>query len=191
MTAVVMILEGNHPPEVKEQTLCILANIADGNNAKDFIMSNEDILKKLTYYMRHENVKLQVAAVYCINNLVWKEEEGADMRQRKLKEFNVYKQLQSLLTSTHQVLFEKIFSLFFVSRGWHLCTPVLISNEWGESELKHHAPMLISNGWGDESRLHCNSLHNKADEAKMKKFCEIWPRQNQMLKMLKPEKVIK
>lgn len=51
MTAVVMILEGNHPPEVKEQTLCILANIADGNNAKDFIMSNEDILKKLTYYM--------------------------------------------------------------------------------------------------------------------------------------------
>ncbi len=33
------------------QTLCILANIADGNSAKDFIMSNEDILKKITYYM--------------------------------------------------------------------------------------------------------------------------------------------
>lgn len=108
MTAVVMILEGNHPPEVKEQTLCILANIADGNNAKDFIMSNEDILKKLTYYMRHENVKLQVAAVYCINNLVWKEEEGADQRQRKLKEFSVYKQLQSLLSSADPNLFDKV-----------------------------------------------------------------------------------
>lgn len=51
MQAIVLILEGDHNAEVKEQALCILANIADGDFAKNFIMSNEDVLKKLTTYM--------------------------------------------------------------------------------------------------------------------------------------------
>ena len=46
-----MILEGEHSPDVKEQALCILANIADGETAEEFIMSNEDVLRKLTNYM--------------------------------------------------------------------------------------------------------------------------------------------
>ena len=33
------------------QTLCILANIADGNTAKDLIMTNDDMLQKIKYYM--------------------------------------------------------------------------------------------------------------------------------------------
>ena len=33
------------------QTLCILANVADGDQAKEYIMSNEDVLKKLMNYM--------------------------------------------------------------------------------------------------------------------------------------------
>ncbi|XP_030830593.1 armadillo repeat-containing protein 8 isoform X2 [Strongylocentrotus purpuratus] len=108
MTAVIMILEGNHPPQVKEQTLCILANIADGTSAKEVIMSNEDILKKLTCYMRHDNVRLQIASVYCINNLVWNQEDGATERQSKLKEYGVQKQLQSLLSASDTVLFDKV-----------------------------------------------------------------------------------
>ena len=48
MQAVVFILEGDHSIEIKEQALCILANIADGDTAKTFIMSNEDVLKKVT-----------------------------------------------------------------------------------------------------------------------------------------------
>ncbi|XP_063954627.1 armadillo repeat-containing protein 8-like isoform X2 [Lytechinus pictus] len=108
MTAVIMILEGNHPPQVKEQTLCILANIADGTSAKEVIMSNEDILKKLTCYMRHDNVRLQIASVYCINNLVWNQEDGATERQSKLKEYGIQKQLQSLLNASDTVLFDKV-----------------------------------------------------------------------------------
>lgn len=46
-----MILDANHSTEIKEQALCILANIGDGDTAKDFIMNNEDILKKLKEYM--------------------------------------------------------------------------------------------------------------------------------------------
>uniref|UniRef100_A0A8D2F239 Armadillo repeat-containing protein 8 n=1 Tax=Theropithecus gelada TaxID=9565 RepID=A0A8D2F239_THEGE len=51
MQAVTLILEGEHNIEVKEQTLCILANIADGTTAKDLIMTNDDILQKIKYYM--------------------------------------------------------------------------------------------------------------------------------------------
>lgn len=58
MQAIVLILEGDHNAEVKEQALCILANIADGDFAKNFIMSNEDVLKKLTTYMVNKKNKV-------------------------------------------------------------------------------------------------------------------------------------
>jgi hypothetical protein len=41
MQAVVLILESDNVADVKEQAICILANIADGDTAKSFIMSNE------------------------------------------------------------------------------------------------------------------------------------------------------
>lgn len=40
-----------HWPFVLFQTLCILANIADGTTAKELIMTNDDILQKIKYYM--------------------------------------------------------------------------------------------------------------------------------------------
>ena len=86
MQAVVLILESEHNPEVKEQALCILANIADGDSAKKLIVDNEDMLKKLTTYMLHNNTKLQIAAVVCIQNLIWRNDEGSAERQLKLKE---------------------------------------------------------------------------------------------------------
>lgn len=86
MQAVTLILEAEHSIEVKEQTLCILANIADGNTAKDLIMTNDDMLQKIKYYMGHSNVKLQLAATFCISNLIWNEEDGSQERQDKLRE---------------------------------------------------------------------------------------------------------
>ncbi|XP_037282676.2 armadillo repeat-containing protein 8 isoform X5 [Rhipicephalus microplus] len=108
MQAVILILEGDHSADVKEQALCILANIADGDTAKAFIMANEDVLKKLTTYIAHSNVKLQIAATFCISNLVWSEEEGARERQAKLRELGVQKLLQSLLITSDTTLFDKV-----------------------------------------------------------------------------------
>ena len=56
---------------------------------------------------RHDNVRLQIASVYCINNLVWNQEDGASERQAKLKEYGVLKQLQSLISTTDTDLFDK------------------------------------------------------------------------------------
>lgn len=108
MQAVILILEGDHTAEVKEQALCILANIADGDFAKNFIMSNEDVLKKLTTYMMHSNVKLQIASTFCISNLIWKEEEGALERQAKLKDMGIQQLLQQLITTSDTTLFDKV-----------------------------------------------------------------------------------
>uniref|UniRef100_A0A1A8GQK1 Armadillo repeat-containing protein 8 n=1 Tax=Nothobranchius korthausae TaxID=1143690 RepID=A0A1A8GQK1_9TELE len=86
MQAVTLILEAEHSVEVKEQTLCILANVADGNAAKALIMTNDDMLQKVKYYMGHSNVKLQLAATFCVSNLIWNEEDGSQERQDKLRE---------------------------------------------------------------------------------------------------------
>ena len=45
---------------MKEQALCMLANIADGDASKKLIVDNEDMLKKLKSYMLHNNPNLQV-----------------------------------------------------------------------------------------------------------------------------------
>ena len=50
--AIVMILEGEfYSHALKEQALCILANIADGSSSKKFIMENEDLLRKINSFM--------------------------------------------------------------------------------------------------------------------------------------------
>ncbi|KAK2141288.1 hypothetical protein LSH36_1127g00056 [Paralvinella palmiformis] len=112
MQAVILILEGDHPVEVKEQALCILANVADGDSAKNFIMGNEDVLKKIMNYMIHSNVKLQIAATFCVSNLLWNEQEGdssgAIERQKKLRELGVQKLLQQLLSTNDTTLFDKV-----------------------------------------------------------------------------------
>lgn len=107
MQASILILEGDHGPDTKEQALCMLANIADGFSAKDFIMTNDDVLKKITSYLSHSSSKLQTAAVMCVSNLAWKEEEGSLERQAKLKELGVQKLLHSLITTGDQGLFER------------------------------------------------------------------------------------
>ncbi|XP_014290306.1 armadillo repeat-containing protein 8 isoform X1 [Halyomorpha halys] len=106
MQAVTLILDSNHSADVKEQALCILGNIGDGDSAKEFIMSREDILNKIQEYMTHSNVKLQIAAIFCISNLVWKEESGAAERQAKLKEMGVYRLLQQLIMTSDTLLFD-------------------------------------------------------------------------------------
>ncbi|MGH0158756.1 UNVERIFIED_CONTAM: hypothetical protein FKN15_055519 [Acipenser sinensis] len=107
MQAVTLILEGEHNIEVKEQTLCILANIADGTTAKDLIMINDDILQKIKYYMGHSNVKLQLTATFCISNLIWNEEEGSQERQDRLREMGFVDILHKLTQSADPSLCDR------------------------------------------------------------------------------------
>ncbi|XP_058151002.1 armadillo repeat-containing protein 8 isoform X2 [Dasypus novemcinctus] len=88
-------------------TLCILTNIADGTTAKELIMTNDDILQKIKYYMGHSHVKLQLAAVFCITNLIWNEEEGSQERQDKLRDMGIVDILHKLSQSPDANLCER------------------------------------------------------------------------------------
>ncbi|XP_060241429.1 armadillo repeat-containing protein 8 isoform X4 [Meriones unguiculatus] len=121
MQAVTLILEGEHSIEVKEQTLCILANIADGTTAKELIMTNDDILQKIKYYMGHSHVKLQLAAMFCISNLIWNEEEGSQERQDKLRDMGIVDILHKLSQSPDSNLCDK-------------CS-VCSARKWGEWDM--------------------------------------------------------
>ena len=70
-------------------------------------MRDEILLKRLMHYMMNDSVKLQMAATYCVSNLVWSTEEGAVDRQQKLRDLGVQKLLQSLLTTSDVNLFER------------------------------------------------------------------------------------
>jgi len=107
LDALLLFLEGpENAPEVKEQALCILGNIASGESSRDMMMTRMDIIKKLTNFMLDENVKLQIAATFCIRNLTWAEEEGSLERQAILREAGVHKTLQQLLSTTDTALFD-------------------------------------------------------------------------------------
>lgn len=108
MQAIIMILEGDYSNLIKEQALCILSNIADGNNSKEYIMGNEDLLRKINSFMTHNCLQLQIAAVFCVSNLVWSTDDGANERQTKLKEMGVQRILRKLLESTDAVLLDKV-----------------------------------------------------------------------------------
>ena len=60
----------------------------------------------------HSNVKLQVAAIFCVCNLVWKEEPGAAQRQARLRELGLYRILQQLRHTKDSQLFDKYVKLF-------------------------------------------------------------------------------
>lgn len=94
--------------EVREEALCILANIAHGEESKEFIMSNEELLRKLHTFISSEKpeiVKLQIATVLCINNLIWSKDSAE--RKQKLKQLGFLKALKSLLNTASNELFDK------------------------------------------------------------------------------------
>lgn len=101
MQAVNLVLDAQYPPEVKEQALCIIGNIAAAGQVKDYIMEDEVILKKLIEYLGHKETNLQTGALFAINNLVHRSENISPERNAKLKEYGLMTRLEELLTTTN------------------------------------------------------------------------------------------
>jgi hypothetical protein len=70
-------------------------------------MSDEGVLKKLKYYITQVNVKLKMAAIYCISNLAWSTDEGAQERQNVFRDMGIQKLLQDLSTTADPLLFDR------------------------------------------------------------------------------------
>lgn len=46
-----LVLDSPHPAEVKEQALCIIGNIASGAGLTDYVMQDDNILRKLLEFL--------------------------------------------------------------------------------------------------------------------------------------------
>uniref|UniRef100_A0A5S6QH95 Armadillo repeat-containing protein 8 n=1 Tax=Trichuris muris TaxID=70415 RepID=A0A5S6QH95_TRIMR len=108
MQIVIFILEGPFSVYPKEVALMILVHITDGGTSKDFLINNEDILNKLANYMQYGCLRLQMAAVRCVCNLLWKEDYGFVERQVRLRDVGILKILQQLLNVTDPALFDLV-----------------------------------------------------------------------------------
>ncbi|CDW60620.1 Armadillo repeat-containing protein 8 [Trichuris trichiura] len=108
MQIVIFILEGPFSVYAKEVALMILVHITDGGTSKDFLINNEDILNKIANYMQYGCLRLQMASVRCVCNLLWKEEYGFTERQVRLRDVGILKILQQLLNVTDPALFDLV-----------------------------------------------------------------------------------
>uniref|UniRef100_A0A8C5QXS3 Armadillo repeat-containing protein 8 n=1 Tax=Leptobrachium leishanense TaxID=445787 RepID=A0A8C5QXS3_9ANUR len=95
MQAVTFILEGEHNIEVKEQVGDL------------YLTGNGNLHFNGSLPLGHSNLKLQLAAMFCIANLTWNEDEGSQERQVKLREIGIVDILQNLSQSTDPNLCDK------------------------------------------------------------------------------------
>lgn len=49
--AINVILNADHPAEIKEQALCIIRNVASGCGSNDYIMQDDELIKKLIEFL--------------------------------------------------------------------------------------------------------------------------------------------
>lgn len=121
-----MVLDSPHTPEVKEQALCIIGNIAAGSGITDYIMGDERTLYKLIEYMvnnlkidingsndisnacshimlqGHSDAKLQEGAMFAIKNLIDKSDMATAQRLLRLKELGIVDKLEAYLSSSRE-----------------------------------------------------------------------------------------
>lgn len=70
-------------------------------------MSDDGLLRRLKHYISQDNVKLKMAAIYCISNLAWSTDEGASERQTVFRDLGILKLLQDLSTTADPLLFDR------------------------------------------------------------------------------------
>lgn len=101
------------------------------------------MLRSMSYnfcdsFQMHSNVKLQVAAIFCVCNLVWREEAGAAQRQTRLKELGLYRILLQLRHTKDTQLFDKCVDrlILVLEDGYMDCRSVINSLLFFYSRVK-------------------------------------------------------
>lgn len=110
------LLNKHHPYVIEEQAMCVLANIADGAESKNYIMANELVIHHIGEMLADLRVgDARLAALDCVRNLVQKEYEGSSVRRDELKRRGFNEKLKFLLHSEDLALVnraQKAYNLF-------------------------------------------------------------------------------
>ncbi|KAI8903788.1 armadillo-type protein [Gorgonomyces haynaldii] len=88
----------NASTEILVQALYVLVNIGIGNMIhKEAIMKHQPILDKIMQNLHHSSPLVRVASIWCIINLTWVEDPGAERRIAILKDTGVVQKLEYLV----------------------------------------------------------------------------------------------
>mmetsp|Transcript_53933 Transcript_53933/g.89750 ORF Transcript_53933/g.89750 Transcript_53933/m.89750 type:complete len:639 (+) Transcript_53933:58-1974(+) len=83
--------------DVALQALYCVSNLANGTeDHKNAILSNKQLLTAIIVSMSHPKSELRIAAIWCIINLTWKDDPGAEERVTTLRELGVLDRLNGL-----------------------------------------------------------------------------------------------
>lgn len=117
MQSLLRMLEKPCSAKIKEHTLCVLTNIADGTESKAFIMKNKIILNYISRIMSDEQGgDLRLAAICCITNLAHRDYEGSYERRDEMKKFGIEEKLKSMLDTNDPALSDRVrtaYSYFY------------------------------------------------------------------------------
>lgn len=102
MQAVNMVLDSQHPSEVKEQALCIVGNIAAGAQVKDYIIDDDKVLTRLGSFLSHKDLKLQAGTLFAIGNFVRRKDSRSRERYTKLNELGIISNLNEVFEKTSE-----------------------------------------------------------------------------------------
>lgn len=109
MLSLIRVLERSCSARIKEQTLCVLTNIADGIDSKALIMNNRAVLSYLARTICDEQAgDMRLAAICCITNLAHKEQEGSYERRDEMKKFGIEEKLKSMLNTNDPILSDRV-----------------------------------------------------------------------------------
>lgn len=95
--------------ELQDQTLCVLANIADGSQkSKDFLM-NSKILNYLSKVIGDDEAgSSRMTAILCITNLSYAKTDGCSNRQNELRKYKIDEKIMALLETSDPELSDKV-----------------------------------------------------------------------------------
>jgi hypothetical protein len=106
---VAIISNEDSSEQMREEALCVIANISDGDHSRHLVLNNSVILDNIRLiFLENSSNNLCLAATLIVSNLVWSDEEGD--RQSKLRSVGVYDALKSLLNTADTQLFDKVKS---------------------------------------------------------------------------------
>lgn len=96
MSALNLVLDSSYSSEVKEQALCIVGNIG-AEAQSDYVLDDENTLRKLGDLLVNKNEKLHAAAFFAIVQLVHTNDTKAHHRKQRLREAGILLRLEESL----------------------------------------------------------------------------------------------
>lgn len=109
MQSLISIIESKERnSDVREQALCVLTNIADGQESKKLLMDGR-ILNFMAQIISDESAgNLRLAAICCITNLIHKKNDGSYERRVELKKYGIDEKLKGMLNARDPALSDRV-----------------------------------------------------------------------------------